>query len=137
MKYPCLVPPFLCKTPVHVIIYSEGISEDGEPITAFEGDLRCNYQDSAKTVLTKEQKKVESTGSALFCGDIAPQLAVISDGEVLISTGYRLAPGTRLKPNQALMPGANNCIGEKRKILRATKSRNPDGTVNYTSLELV
>lgn len=137
MKYPCLVPKKLCKTPIHVVIYGEGISEDGEPIKAYEDDLMCNYQDSAKTILTKEQKKVEIAGTALFNGDIAEELSAISDGEVAISTVYKLKPKQRLKPRQGLTPGAQKCIGAKRKIVRGTKARNPDGTVNYTKLELI
>lgn len=112
MKYPCLVPEQLCKTPVHIIIYGEGLSEDGEPIIAFEGDLKCNYQDGAKTALNKEQKLVEISGSALFSGDIAKDLAVISDGVVTV-------------------------FGIERKIAKGIKARNPDGSVNYTKLELI
>lgn len=112
MKYPHLVPDVLCKTNIHVVIYEEGISQDGEPIKALEGDFECNYQDGAKTVYTKEQKLVQITGSALFCGDIAPELAVISDGYAEI-------------------------FGVKRKILKGAKARNPDGSVNYTKLELI
>ena len=112
MIYPCLVPKSLCKTPVFVTVYGEGITEDGSPIVAFKGDLKCNYQDRAKVILTNEQKRVEITGSALFCGDICPDVAVISDGIVKI-------------------------FGVERKILKGTKARNPDGTVNYTKLELI
>ena len=137
MKYPCLVPKSACKTDIHVVIYGEGLSEDGAPVIAFEGDLKCNYQDGAKTVITKEQKLVKISGSALFCGDIAEELAVISDGEVIISLGYMLRPSETLFPSETLYPGTNNCLGEKRKILRGIKARNPDGTVNYTRLELI
>ena len=137
MKYPSLVPSRVCCTPVHVVFYEEGISEDGEPLKAFEGDFKCNYQDCAKTVLTKEQKQVEITGTAFFSGDIAPKLGVISDGEALVFCRYMLTPNERLNPDEALMPGTQDCIGRKRKILRGTKARNPDGTVNYTKLELI
>lgn len=112
MKYPCLVLKSACKIACTVTIYTEGITEDGEPEIAIQGEFKCNYQDGAKTILTKEQKKVEITGTALFCGDIAPNLPVISDGEVTI-------------------------FGVTRKIARGTKVRNPDGTVNYTRLELI
>lgn len=112
MVYPKLVPSDLCKTSVHVVIYAEGISEDGEPVKAVEGNFKCNYQDNAKTIFTKEQKKVEITGTALFCGDIAPTLSVISDGKVIV-------------------------FGVARKIAQGMKARNPDGTVNYTRLELI
>ena len=59
MKYPCLVPKKFCKTPIKVIIFQEGINEDGEPLKAIEIDTKCNYQDKAKTVLTAEQKLIK------------------------------------------------------------------------------
>lgn len=112
MTYPNLVPQSLCQTACTVTIFAEGISEDGAPIKALQGNFKCNYQDSAKTALTKEQHKVEITGTAFFCGDIAPDIAVISNGEVIVQ-------------------------GVKRKIAQGTKARNPDGTVNFTKLELI
>ena len=112
MKYPKLVPEFLCKIPIHVRIESEEISEEGGPIIVFEGDLLCNYQDKAKTILTSEKKLVEITGSAYFAGDIAPNVASIPGGSVEI-------------------------YGETRRIASGMKARNPDGTVNYTRLEVV
>ena len=45
-------------------------------------------------------------------GDIAPGISVISDGEVKVFEG-------------------------KRNIYKVEKARNPDGTVNYTKLELI
>lgn len=112
MKYPELVPKCMCKTPCHVTIYSEGVSEDGAPVIVYDADLKCNYQDKAKTILTKEQKLVQITGSALFCGDIAPDIPVISFGTFIV-------------------------FGVERTIQQGTKARNPDGTVNYTLLEVV
>ena len=112
MKYPKLVPSAVCKTPIHVKLYGEGLSERGEPLTVFDADLMCNLQDGAKTVLTDQQKLVEISGVALLSGDIAPDLPVISGGEVTL-------------------------FGAKRRILRGMKARNPDGTVNYTRLELI
>lgn len=111
MKYPCLVPSVLCRVPVHVVLYGEGISEDGEPIKAFEGDFKCNYQDSAETTLSAEQKRVKISGTALFNGDICLDVAVISDGTVTV-------------------------FGVERKIAKGSKARNPDGSVNYTRLDL-
>jgi len=112
MKYPCLVPRRLCKTTVDVTIREEGISEDGAPIERVLGDLRCNYQDSAKTVLTAEKKLVQLAAVALFPGDICPDLAVISGGTVSVNK-------------------------VDREIFQGIKARNPDGTVNYTELRLV
>ncbi len=112
MRFPCLVDKHYCKTPADVIIYREGISEDGEPLEAVSYSGVCNYQDSAKTVLTAEKKIVQLSAQAYFIGDIAPDLAVISSGEITIN-------------------------GEKRQIFQGVKARNPDGTVNYTRLDLI
>ncbi|MEG0377590.1 MAG: hypothetical protein RR579_06320 [Eubacterium sp.] len=111
MKYPCLVLERFCKTPIEVTIYGEGLDEDGAPVEHLHISTTCNFQDGAKQVMTAEKQLVTISGVALFTGDIAPELAVISAGSVLI-------------------------YGEKRSIYKGTKARNPDGTVNYTKLEL-
>ena len=112
MRYPSLVNPKFCKTPIHIVINQKPISEDGEPLKALEIDTMCNYQDKAKKVLTEQQQLIEIEGTALINGDIAPSLASISNGTVVVN-------------------------GVERRIFRGTKARNPDGTVNYTKLELV
>lgn len=112
MKYPCLVPKQLCKTNISLEFDQEGISEYGEPLTPVAYSGKCNYQDKAKTVMTAEKKLVEITGSALFPGDICPELPVISGGTAVI-------------------------YGAKRRILQGGKARNPDGTVNYTEVLLI
>ena len=112
MKYPCLVPKSMCKTDIKVVIYEEGLSETGSPLIALEDSLKCNYQDKAYTKMTAEQKIVTLGAKALFPGDICPKLPVISGGTVTV-------------------------FGMERKIYSGTKARNPDGTVNYTLLELV
>ena len=112
MKYPCLVPKRLCKTPVHVHLESEEIDNQGEPKHAFDADLMCNFQDRAKTILTAEKKLVQITGSALFPGDIAPDMPTLSGGTL-------------------------TAFGEERRIEQGCKNRNPDGTVNFCSLEVV
>lgn len=112
MKYPCLVPKKLCRTPIRVMIYGEGLSEDGAPEVIFSADLKCNYQDTAKTVLTAEGKQVQLSGIALFPGDIAPNQPALSGGEVVV-------------------------YDVKRTIFQGRKARNPDSTVNYTELRLI
>lgn len=111
MKYPCLVSAAFCKTPIHIEIDQEGISEDGEPLRAFVNDLECNYQDTARTILTDQKKLVQLTGRAFFVGDIAPEIPTISGGEAMI-------------------------FGVKRRIVQGMKARNPDGSVNYSRLDL-
>lgn len=112
MRWPVLVPRALCKTPIRVTLHREGIDEDGAPAAALTVETVCNWQDSAKTVRTDQEHFVELAGVALFPGDLCPSLAAISGGDVTV-------------------------FGEKRTILRGSKCRNPDGTVNYTRLELV
>ena len=90
----------------------EGLNEYGEPLEPVTYSGKCNYQDKAKTVLTTEKKLVQITGTALFSGDICPELPVISGGSAEV-------------------------FGMKRRILEARKARNADGTVNYTEVLLI
>ncbi len=112
MKYPCLVPKRLCRTDIHICLESEDSDYYGGPEKTLELDLKCNFQDRAKTILTAEKKLVQITGTALFPGDIAPEWPTLSAGTVTV-------------------------FGEKRRIAQGTKNRNPDGTVNYCTLEVV
>ena len=112
MVYPQLVRKKECKTDIHVVLYAEGTTEDGEPIIALEDDFKCNYQDKAKRVLSAEKVVIQLTAKAYFIGDIAPDLAVISGGLVTV-------------------------FGETRSIYQGSKARNPDGTVNFTELEIM
>lgn len=112
MRYPCLVPQRFCKTDIALSFDREGVTEYGEPLPPVVYSGKCNYQDKAKTVLTAEKKVVQITGSALFPGDICPELPVISGGEAEI-------------------------FGVKRRVQEGRKNRNPDGTVNYTEVWLI
>lgn len=112
MKYPCLVDKRFCKTDIHVEITPEGTNKYGDPYESTIIDTKCNYQDTAKTVLTAEKILVHLTGIALFSGDIAPDLPTLSGGTATV-------------------------YGVKRTIFQGTKARNPDGTVNYSKLELM
>lgn len=112
MEYPKLVPKLFCTTPIHVCITQEGVSEDGGPMPGFDGNLFCNYQDTAKTVMTADGKKIQLSGIALFCQDIAPDLPTLSGG---IATVF----------------------GVERTIFQGNRARNPDGTVNFVELRLI
>lgn len=112
MKYPCLVKKNLCKTDIACEFEREGLNKYGEPLETIKYIGKCNYQDKARTVLTEEKKMVQITGTALFPGDICPELPVISGGSAVM-------------------------FGVKRRIEQGTKARNPDGTVNFTEVMLV
>ena len=112
MRYPCLIQKSVCKTPIFGSVEQEGYGTFGAPLEPISFSAMCNYQDRAKTVLTAEKKIVEVKGTALIPGDICPNLPTISGGTV-------------------------NLYGVERCIALGTKARNPDGTVNYTRLEII
>lgn len=112
MKFPCLVDKKFCKTDIEITIFQEGLTEDGEPITAFNGSFKCNYQDTSKTVHTADKATVQITGVAYIPNDIAPDLPILSGGTAVVN-------------------------GVKRTIHSGTKAHNLDGTVNYCKLELI
>lgn len=89
----------------------EGINKYGEPLESITYEGKCNYQDRARRIFTDEKKVIEITGTALFPGDICPELPVISGGTAKV-------------------------FDVERRIYRGTKARNPDGTVNYTEVLL-
>lgn len=111
MKYPCLVPVKLCRTDIHVEFDNGSLDKYGEKHPPIVYDGKCNFQDKAKTILTAEKKLVQITGTAMFPGDIAPDLPVISGGTVKV-------------------------FGAIRRIEQGMKARNPDGTVNFCKLEV-
>lgn len=112
MRYPCLILKSMCKTEIHLEITQEGRNVYGEPLEPVIWDGLCNYQDSGKTVLTAEKVLIQLEGCALIPGDIAPEMSLITQGDIIVS-------------------------GEKRHIYKGTKCRNPDGTVNYTRLDVM
>ena len=112
MKFPCLVSKQFCNTDIKLTLEQEGINEYGEPLEPFTFEGKCNYQDKARRILTAEKKIIEITGTALFQGDICPDLPVISGGTAIV-------------------------FEVERRIARGTKARNPDRTVNYTEVLLV
>lgn len=111
MKYPCLVLPQFCKTEAEVLIYSEELSEEGELEEKFHKHIKCNFQSKAYRVLDEHKSLITLSGKALFPGDLCPGVKEISSGAVKID-------------------------GVEYVLHKGSKVRNPDGTVNYTELEL-
>lgn len=109
MKYPKLVTD--AATPCKVIIESAEANEFGEH-TSVALSLRCNWQGTGSVIYTADRQKITLTGTALFDGDICPDMADISSGTVKV-------------------------FDAQHRIVRGQKCRNPDGTVNYTRLDVV
>lgn len=110
-KWPQLVLPQFCKTAIRVVVDSEELNENGTPKQLLDWTGLCNYQDKVKRIYTAEKIYVDVTAMCLIPGDIAPDLVTIPSGVV-------------------------NVLGVDRILVQGTKARNPDGTVNYTQLEL-
>lgn len=111
MIWPKLVPDAVCKTRIQ-IVWTSGVTADGAPAetTAYTG--RCNYSEKSREILDAERKLVRLEAVALIPGDPLPGQD-ISGAAVIGSDGIR------------------------RRIYRASRARNPDGTVNFTQLELM
>lgn len=112
MKFPCLVDKRFCKTPVTVVIEDAELNEDGELEEQILIQTKCNLQMGVRASFTKDKEKIELSGIALFIGDLCPALSVIASGSIEID-------------------------GNTYSINKGTKNLNPDGSVNYTTLELI
>lgn len=110
-SWPHLVLPQFCTTDIKVVVDSEELNENGTSKALVDWKGKCNYQDKAKRVWTKDKTFVEINGTCLIPGDIAPGLAMITSGIVTI-------------------------FGVEHEIFQGIKARNPDGTVNYTQLDI-
>lgn len=111
--WPELVPAWACNASIKVLMFN-GKNANGEETYREVYSGRCNYSEKSRSVLDSQKRQVLLSGSALISGDIAPDKDI--SGEVTISVG-----------NSKL----------KRRIYRASRARNLDGTVNYTQLELI
>lgn len=110
MKWPQLVPTAVCRVPITVHL-TDGDDEDGAPHVVRELHLPCNYNGKGGWTVDDERRMVRYTAAALFPGDIAPELIHL--------TGWAEVLGATLT------------------IHAADRARNPDGSVNYTRLELM
>lgn len=101
-----------CKTNCKVILYQEGLSENGGPLKNLEISSKCRFVEQTKVIIDQDGKKIELVGIAVLVGDIAPDIKKISNGECYIN-------------------------GTKYFIYGARRPRNPDGSVHHTTLELM
>lgn len=109
-KFP--FPDWLLNIDYSVCLNTEGISEDGEPISSVENEGKCIFSEKAKRIIDAEGKQVTLLGKVIIKGDIAPSLKTISDGTIII----------------------NNKTYE---IYASYRPRNPDGTIHSTEFEVM
>ena len=111
MRWPRLVLGFAQSMPVEATVDADGIDEDGAPIVGAEWSGSCNWQDRTVEAFDKDMAETKVTATLYVDGDPFPGLAVIAGGTV-------------------------SAMGGERQIVQGMKARNPDGTVNYTRLDL-
>ncbi len=104
-------PEQLLVTDYSITLNQEGISEDGEPISAFTGSGKCIFSEKAKRIIDNEGTQITLVGKVIVKGDIAPSLKSVSDGVITI----------------------NGCSYE---IHTASRPRNPNGTIHSTQFEV-
>lgn len=112
MKWPKLVPSAICNTAVRVY-QTCGIEENGGEKRKLIFDGKCNYSEKARQIMTAEKQLVQLNAQALFDGDIC--FGEDISGEIVVHAGSVI----------------------RRRIYRFSRGRNPDGTVNFTCLELI
>ena len=105
-------PDALANIPCTVVLYDEGVSEDGGPVVAATIDAKCIFSEHAKRTTDSDGKAVILAGKAIIKGDIAPALRTVSNGKL-------------------------NALGREYEIHVGHRPRNPDGTVHHTEFELL
>lgn len=111
MRWPSLIKGFAQSTPVSVTVDAEGVDEDGAPIEGATWSGTANWQDASGIVFTKDRVEVDVRATLYIDGDPFPAVPWITGGIVEAFDGVR-------------------------EIVRGSKGRNPDGTVNFTRLDL-
>lgn len=148
MSFPKLVRG--AKTPVRVIINSEAVNEFGERTIILDKFFLCNYQESSATKYSANKQHTEVTGTVFIDGDILESLGIENLNFGITKTGVLTMVGAQVDERGVLSysdeeEGESNLIvsgqivifGTRRNIIRGTKARNLDGSVNYTRLDVV
>jgi hypothetical protein len=136
------------KIPVRVIIAQEEPNEFGERQIILDKSFRCNYQDSGTTKYAAEKQRPEATGVIYIDGDILASPGIAASDFPITPEGVLVLTGSLADESGALdyaeLGAADDLIasghviifGQKREIVKGTKARNLDGSVNYTRLDV-
>lgn len=136
MRYPKLVPQKYCTTPVRVVFLG-GIDIEGKETVVGTYCGKCNLVQTTKQKITADKRSVTIDAVALFDGDIAPYLPQ-PKGLLFVTEVHSLD----CESTENLETESKQCVtfsaeGKAYRIFSYTKACDPDGTVNYTRLELV
>lgn len=96
-----------------ITINQDGLSEDGEPLTAVTVTSKCWYTGKAHQIMNAEKQLIRLEGTLIALGD-------------LFSTLPEISVGTAQKGEQ-----------KAHKIYKCERPLNPDGSVYATVLELM
>ena len=110
MKFPMFVPPRVCVTPCR-ITQTDGLNPAGSRRQTVFFVCICFLTQRSRQKLSAEKQLITLSGEALFNGDIAP--------------------------DRPLIEGYAEIGGRKYSIYGSEKATDPDGSVNYTRLELI
>lgn len=127
-----------------ILLYQEGLSEEGEPLPFFElKNQKCRFVEKTRTVISKDGKKVTLIGKVILTGDISviPEKNFIVDEINDMSVEELNSKKVKVKTNMLklnrITDGIVRIYESEYRIYQASKPRNPDGTVHHTTLELM
>ncbi len=127
-----------------VILYQEGLSEEGGPLPAFElKNQKCRFVEKTKVIISPEGKKVELVGKVILSGDISViparpfTVKEINEMQVDILDNTSVEFKTQKQEVKKITGGIVKINDRKYEIYQASKPRNPDGSVHHTTLELM
>lgn len=104
-------PDELLVTDYSLTLNQEGISEDGEPMSALSVTGKCIFGEKAKRIIDSDGTNITLLGKVIIKGDVAPSIPNVADGSITIN-------------------------GHKYEIHTGYRPRNPDGSVHHTMFEV-
>lgn len=104
-------PDWLLKIDYSLVLYQEGISEEGSPLESLKASGKCIFSEKAKRIIDADGKQITLLGKVIIKYDIAPSLKTISDGVITIN-------------------------GKSYEIYAGYRPRNPNGTIHHTEFEV-
>lgn len=127
-----------------IIIYEEGLSEDGEPLESLNfRNQKCRFVEETKVIIDSDGRKIELVGKIILLGDaslISERKYTVKEINIMNLMDLNLQKvklKTKKQKVKKISGGQvfiNGCTYE---IYQASKPRNPDGTVYMTVLELM